>query len=49
MSKYTNRYTNPPKTRVNNEQPYTLEFGLDKRILERSATTANTLRLTLNL
>ena len=46
---YTNKYTNPPETRANNEQPYKEEFALDKRLLEQPATTANILRETLNL
>ncbi len=46
---YTNKYTNPPETTVNNEQPHKGEFGLDKRVFEQPATTANVLRLTLNL
>jgi hypothetical protein len=46
---YTNWYTNPPETTVNNEQPYTVEFGLEKRILEQPVTTTNILRLSLNL
>jgi hypothetical protein len=46
---YTNQYTNPPETTVNKEQPYMEGFRLDKRLLEQPATTANILRLTLNL
>ncbi len=39
---YTNKYTNPPETTVNNQQPYTEGFGLDKLICEQRVTAANT-------
>ena len=46
---YTNQYTDPPETTVNDEQPHMREFSLDTRVLQQPRTRINQPARTQNL